>query len=618
MWNDFYMMQAVGEIVRKQEQEYTRGTTTISKYVSFSMYETLSRIDAYLNSKHISGETDSKGRPKPFLNIVVAAANIWFRATDVDRRHIKLWSKNRKGWINSFFANILLQDWMKREGFGQTLNEWGRVLSRYGSAMLKFVKNSSGLHVSVVSWSRLIVDSVDADAAPKIEVLELSESQLRERIKTNGYDKEQVEALIQAKRTRETLDNRKKDTKADYYKLYEVHGNMPLSLLGEDTEDYGWQMHVISFVGGKKKGDKEYQDFTVYKGREDGDPFMLTHLIKEDGRTLAIGPVEYLFDAQWMQNHSTKSIKDQLDIASKMLLQTADPQFLGRNIVDQLEHGDVLIHMPNQPLTQVHNASHDIVSWQNYAVQFREVGRELTGISETMLGAQPKAGTAWRLQEALLNESYSLFELMTENKGLDIEKILRERILPYLFSKYDDEEVAAVLEKNDLEKLDRLFIRHEAAERVNEKVFQNLEALARGEDVQPISPGDQEALIAEEEQNLQLQLQEFTNQRFIKPSEVSWKKQFKDVEWDVEIDVTPEAHNMQEMMTTLNTALRLVTAPGFDQNPKAQAIVGRLLEISNAMSPVEYYSLPPAVSQTPAASVGAGQAEPQEPQRNIK
>lgn len=614
------MSQTISEIVRKQEQEYTRGSTTISKYVLFSMYETISRIEAYLNSKHISGETDSKGRLKPFLNIVVAAANIWHRATDIDRRHIRMWARNRKGWINSFFANILLQDWMKREGFGQTLNEWGRVLSRYGSAMLKFVKNSSGLHISVVPWNRLIIDPVDADAAPKIEVLELSESQLRERVRTHGYDKEQVEALIQAKRTRETLDNRKKDTKADYYKLYEVHGNLPVSLLDEeikaDDSEFAWQMHVISFVGGKNK--KEYEDFTLFKGREDGDPYMLTHLIKEDSRTLAIGPVEYLFDAQWMQNHAAKSVKDQLDIASKLLLQTADPQFLGRNILDELEHGDILIHMPNQPLTQVHNASHDIVSWQNYAIQFREAGRELTGISESMLGAQPKAGTAWRLQEALLNESYNLFELMTENKGLYIEQMLRERILPYLFSKYEDEEVSALLEKNDLEKLDRLFIKREAAKRVNEEVFKNLEALARGEDVEPIAPEDQETLIAQEEQDIQSQLQEFNNQRFIEPSKVSWKEQFKDIEWDIEIDVTSEARNMQEMLATLNTALKTITTPGFDQNPKAQAVVGRILEISSAMSPVEYYALPPAVNPAAVASVGAGKAEPKEPQRNIR
>ena len=322
---------------------------------------------------------------------------------------------------------------------------------------------------------------------------------------------------------------------------------MPLSLISEkegDDEEFVQQMHVISFVGGKKKGDSEYEDFTLYKGREESDPYMLTHLLKEDGRTMAIGPVEYLFDSQWMQNHSAKTIKDHLDIASLLLFQTSDPQYLGRNLMEQLQNGDVMIHAANAPLTKLDNSSHDIVSNQNYAVQWRELGRELTGITDAMLGVQPKAGTAWRLQETMLNESYSLFELFTENKGLSIEQMLRDRILPYLFSKYDtNEEISALMEKNDMEKIDKLFIKNEAKRRVNDKIFDALERMAQGEDIPPIRPVEQQALMDREEQDLQGQLQELGNQRFRKPDEVSWKKQFEDVEWDIEIEVTGEMHN---------------------------------------------------------------------------
>lgn len=585
--------QTLGDIVRKQEQEFTRGTTHPSKYVAHSMFETLARTEAYLNSKHITGETDSRGRLKPFFNIVTAMANVWFKGTDIDRKQIKLWAKNRKQWINSFFINLVLQDWMKHENFGIFLNEWGRVQSRHNSAMLKFVENSSGLHISVVPWNRLIVDSIDADAAPKIEVLELSEAQLRKRIKTHKYDRDQVEKLIETKKERETIDKKKKDNKADYFKLYEIHGELSESLItdNEKDEDCVWQMHVKSFVGGKERSKKEYDDFTLFKGREDGDPYMLTHLLKEDGRTLAIGPVEMAFDAQWIQNHGMKSIKDQLDIASKLLMQTSDPQFLGRNVLDELEHGDVLIHMPNQPLTQVYNASHDIVSWQNYAIQFKQVGREAAGISDALLGVQPKSGTAWRLQESILSESYSLFEIFTENRGLDIDRMLRERILPSLLKKYDhNEEIAALLEKNDLDKIDKLFIKNTAIRNTKKKLTEQI----LDPNAPPVTADMQTQMIAQETQNLQSDLQDMGNQRFFKPDEVSWKEQLKDTEWDIEIDITQEAHDMQAMLATFNTALTMVTKPGFDQNPKAQAIVGRILELTGAMSPVEFNAIPAA------------------------
>ena len=99
-------------------------------------------------------------------------------------------------------------------------------------------------------------------------------------------------------------------------------------------------------------------------------------------------------------------------------------------------------------------------------------------------------------------------------------------------------------------------------------------------------------------------LAELGNQRFFKPSDLgdaTWKKQFENMEWDVDIDITGEATDTREAMATLNTALQMVVQPGFEQNKRAQAIVGRILELTNAMSPVEYYAIPPSTPEPAAA-----------------
>ena len=108
------------EIVRKAEREYTLGTTTQSKYVQFQMHDTLEKIEAYLNSKHISGEFDSKGRKKPFFNIVTAASNIYYRATDIDRKNIVLKPKKAQDLVNVFLANVKLQEWMDKIGLAHS------------------------------------------------------------------------------------------------------------------------------------------------------------------------------------------------------------------------------------------------------------------------------------------------------------------------------------------------------------------------------------------------------------------------------------------------------------------------------------------------------------------
>ena len=72
------------------------------------MYEDLERIEAYLNSKHISGDTDSMGRPKPFFNIVTAAVSIGYRATDIDRKNISVRATKMGQTAIAFIATITM------------------------------------------------------------------------------------------------------------------------------------------------------------------------------------------------------------------------------------------------------------------------------------------------------------------------------------------------------------------------------------------------------------------------------------------------------------------------------------------------------------------------------
>jgi hypothetical protein len=319
------MTESIGALIRNQEQDYISGSTTISKYVEFDMHENLEKIDAYLNSKHTSGSVDSMEREKPFFNIVTASVNIWYRATDIDRKNIKIRAGKRSDYIASFLATIKLHEWMRKNYFGAFLNDWGRSLARYGSSVVKFTERDGNLIPEVIPWNRLIVDQVSFEDAPVIEKLYLTEAQLRKRVVTHGYDKEQVEDLCEALTSRKTLDKRNKDSKNDMVEVYEIHGDLPLSNLTgkeEDEDTYTQQMHVISYVGVGRGKNREYEDFTLIKGKEKKHPYMITHLIKEDGRTLSIGAVEHLFEAQWMVNHTAKAIKDHLDIASKLIFQT--------------------------------------------------------------------------------------------------------------------------------------------------------------------------------------------------------------------------------------------------------------------------------------------------------
>ncbi len=586
-------MQSITDLVTTRQNTYINGRANISQYVDYSQYETIGTIEAYLNSKHTSGSEDALGREKPFFNIVVAASNIWMRATDIDRKNIKFKATKVKHIIPSFLANIILQDWMKRTNFGSFLNDWGRTLARYGSAVTKFVEKDGVLHINVAPWNKLITDQIDFESNVKIFKFYLTPAQLR---LNKTYDQQVVKDLLDSVETRKTIGQQTIDTLADYIELYEVQGNLPVSMLTgkqEDDDTYVDQIHIISY--------SSKADFTLYSGKIKKQQYHKADLIKEDGRAMGIGAVEHLFQAQWMANHSIKLAKDQLELVSKIIYQTADKNYAGRNALTAIENGDIFIHDDNKPITQVNNTGHDLTSLQNFMVQWQNQAKEITSTPDAISGNTMPSGTAYR-QVAILNqESHSLFELMTENKGIALEEMFREWIIPYIKTNLNTkEEIVAILDSQKIKQLDTWYLNTKATKIVNRKI---IDEVLNGN---TISKEQQDEMFNKESAELQAQLGQLGNTRYLKPSEIddaTWKDIFKDFDWEIEVEVTNEQSDKEAMMTTLTTVLQTIAQnPNILQDPVMKTIFSKIVEATGALSPIE-------ISQDMAQ-----QTPPQEPQ----
>lgn len=607
--------KSVCQIVRQAETNYLQGNTVMGKYVSFSMHDTIERVDAYLNSKHIQGEKDNLGREKPFFNIVTAACNIWYRATDLDRRNIKILPNGSALTAHAFIATQLLQQWMDKAHFGVFLNKWGRTLARYGSAVVKFVEQDGEFKASVIPWNRMIVDPVDFDALPRIEKFYKTEEQLYQMVKERNYSKEMVENLCDSLTARRTLDRQQKDNQSHFIELYEVHGLMSQAVYklskGEDTSEadediYFQQMHVISFVSNKEG---EFDDFTLYSGREAEDPYMLTHLIEEDGRTLSIGAVEYLFDAQWMQNHTMKQWKDQLDLASRVIFQTSDGNFVGRNVLTAIETGDILVydHLKS-PLTSINNQGRDIGSLQGFSGAWKANTQELVSTPDAIQGTTMPSGTAYR-QVAILNqEAHSLFEVMTENKGLDLEEMVR-KVIRHLKKKMDNkDEIVSILNAQGISQIDAMYVPRQAIRNHNERVLKQLGALAEKPITSPIQPGDlpQPFNPQQEQAQVQQDLAPQGNMRTFSPDDLdekTWKEALKDLEWNVKVEITNENTDKQSKLDTLSSVFKDLAQMGDTKN--ARVVLGKLLTETGAVSPLELAtSVSPVAAPAPTGSMG--------------
>jgi len=586
----------VGSLVREMEQNWTLGEVQVSKYVSQNFYEDVQKVDAYLNSKFTTGAKDSLKRAKPFLNIVIAARNIWFRATDLDRKNIKAKAGKSKDSLASFIYTVHLQKWMRDTDFGRFLNDWGIYLASFNSAVVKFVENSDGLHPQVIDWNKIICDVIDFEGNPKIEVLEFTPAQLR---KQKGYDKDMVEQLIQDQpTTRKLQSGQTRDQKDNYIKLYEVHGELPLSHLTEKEDDettYVQQMHVISYVIDEKT--KKYNDYTLVSGREKKDPFMLTWLLPAvDGSISLMGSVKILFETQWMVNNSIKAIKDSLDVSSKIFFQTADPQFSKQNLLNNIEFGDIKVwdkNIPDGRITQVNNQGHDTGSLQNFSEMWRQMGQEMVSTPDAMLAKTPPSGTAYRQTAIVTQEAHSNFEPMIQNKGLHLEKMFTEFITPHLLKKMDTtEEISATLEAYGIDKIDQAYISTKAVKEFNRKA---VEAVLNDTELPDL---------AQEEQIAQQDLNSMGGQRFLKPSDIknkTWKEVIGDFEGDVIYEITDENVDKQETLDSLNTMLQVLANPNYQaffQTEQGKFLLNKTIEEVGRFSPLE---MP---QNTPVAPVG--------------
>lgn len=584
-------MSKICDIVREAEQNYISGTTLISAHVNWSLRENVERIEAYKNSKHLTGETDSLGREKPFFNMGIAASNTWYRATDLDRKNIRVRATKESMYIASLLASIKLQESFRKDNFGIFLNKWGKTLADYGSAVSKHVVKDGNMVSSVVPWNRLIVDPINFYGAPRIEKFYYTPSELRSQ---KMYDQEMVKSILGAKVSRKNLDGSHQDNSNDYIEIYELHGELDEKYLkdeDEDTNNYVQQMHVVTFVKGE---DGEYENYTLYKGREEQDPYYITHLIEEDGRVMGIGSFERLFEAQWMKNHTMKAIKDYLDVSSKLFFQTSDGNFVGQNVLSNLENGDIFIHAQGQPLTAVNNYNSSFQAIQSFGQEWEGQANKTSGISEAMMGEQ-KSGTAWRQTEALLQESHSLFELMTENKALGLEEIIKKFYISFIKKQLNSkDEIVATLADYGVKEIEKRYIKNQSAKL---SIKENLERLENfNTPFQPISPEE----IAPQ---IQSQLNQTGTQRFIKPDEVdgkTWADVLKDLEWELEIDITGEQRDTQAAMATLNTLyMTLVQQP--DKQEQAKLILSKILELTGVVSAVEIQSLETAQPSQPIA-----------------
>jgi hypothetical protein len=154
------------------------------------------------------------------------------------------------------------------------------------------------------------------------------------------------------------------------------------------------------------------------------------------------------------------------------------------------------------------------------------------------------------------------------------------------------------LEENDIRMIDSLYVPIEADKRLTRKA---IDALTKGQVPQ--------LDVATEQAGVSKGLLTLGNQRGFVPSDISsktWKEQFKDLEWEVKVDVTGENVD-QNAVDTLNTMLTTIARnPNILQDPNVKMLWNKILMQTSVVSPAEIVSTPSPIVSAPTPSPSGG------------
>ena len=423
------------QIAGKGQEENNRYLSSKPKGYSFSQKEVLDLIDLYYNSKFETGNTDSEGQRKLFLNICAFRADVASKMIDLDTKDFVFIPDNASSRWGAYFITKEFKEWARENYFGEFINELVENYPKYGTLVVKKI----GKKLERVPLKKLINQQDAKDLQVASHVIELHENMTLDEMQkypdwnTDGVSMEFGEKV--------TVYERYGKVPADYY--YKVKG-MPVPKGAEkQVKDC---VFICTCRNVKDKTD-EYEGQILFCEEVKERPYLEVHWKKQDGRWLGIGEIENQFENQVARNMLANLRRRALLWSSKKIFQSPDDT-ISKNLIRDVKDGDVLSISPNGNITQVDMASRQIGEFQS-AEQVWETNSDQKSFTyEVATGESLPSGTPFRLGVVLSNSVNSHFELKKEKLGIFLKKIVFEYVFE-IFKKENNKEHTITLFGNE-------------------------------------------------------------------------------------------------------------------------------------------------------------------------
>lgn len=551
-------------------------TITILDGLTFRQRDVIRMIEYYSNSKYLNGQKDELGREKPFHNIINAMCDVENAAKDIDTKNITATADDGQHYTESFLLSKDLYQWMKSINFAKTLNDARDTHTRYGSLLLKKVMKRKGdeelnLHIEIPEWKNVITDQVDIIGSPIIECHYMTPTEMLKKTSWEYVD-EALGSMSQGYSHR--------------IPVYEVRGDFPIAFYkqmngqkhtDDDLKKFSYQLYYLAGEYGQSiSGDA--QTFQIGKLTplywENNTEKVYKYLARKrrSGRAFGVGVPEEGEEAQVWSNDAVLKQARAMEYTTKVIGQSASKKLKGRNMLNEVDDGQILEHEDNRPITALQLLpSGGLNQYPQLLLQWFTQFERATSAYSAQRGESPTSRTSAKLQAAVLQQSGSVMQNLQEDLGILWTEVFEDWVMPYLGKKLNTEHILAhEFSLDELKEIDRNFAVHTANDRAKEEILSG------------------NIVSAEDYANFMQQADEMIKRtkatRFLDLP----KNYYKKAKSKITFNITGEQKDKQAAIDSLMGILQIYQAnPALINDPVMTQIFMQLIELSGAgVSPV--------------------------------
>jgi hypothetical protein len=386
-------------------EDYKKDDLKICEGWYFNAYETIRRINLYVNNKYLNREDNPI-----FWNISNARIIHFAKNMDFDTKDLVPYGIGEYNYVQAWILKNRFRKWLDDEEFYEILNNLSEGLATYGSWIWKFYPEDGKRSICSVDLRNIYFKQnvkclEDADI---VELHYLSERELREK---DGVWKNIKEVI-------------KKATGKDA-EIWEYTGDY-----AENEDDNPEYIHAFGYGQGDNEvilfqepwSEKKFQYFDF-------------HLGDYRGRWLRIGVVERLFDLQVRANELVNQNAQTTAIASMLLFRSAKGDVLG-NVLENAINGQII---PSEDLEQIGITNTGLSQFASEMAMIENQADKLCLTPEIITGENAPSGTPFRSVAVTANNAKSAFRFLKETIGEKIGYVLKEQILKYEAKKWSND-----------------------------------------------------------------------------------------------------------------------------------------------------------------------------------